>query len=332
MITPLEADCMIGYTEYLKERKVLTLHTSFLPDITHHFAPIYNSIHLRNWQVNWPHHEVRGTKKHLAVKTISGWFDAAKDTYNFHGQEFPASVERYFCNFIRMYTLFISDQKDKGLHPDKTNSTGFSVSVYERICRKSCEYIQAGQGSCASAWRQMWLFWLFLYNLLGRLTQVSKVLYDWIWWQDDAMVIKVPTQKGDQNGALSYWKRVYANPLKPWMCPVTALAVHVFSITPAEPFTNRVFHASPKTFREQLIRFMKWAFVDGYLEGIPLSRFTSHSPKRSGMCFLNGIEAVKWEAVELRADHKMGLISNYQTCAAPQQDGIMGRILAGTTS
>ena len=300
MATPLEEACMVAYTEHLKIR-----------------------------QVNWPHHPVPGTTKHLAVKTICSWFAAAKDTFAFHGKCFPDDVDAYFGNFIRGYTLFIASQKDKGLHPDKTNSTGFSRSVYERICRKSCAYVQDGKGSCTSAWRQVWLFWLFLYNLLGRVTQVSKILYDWIWWQDDAMVIKVPTQKGDQDGLLSYWKRVYANPLNPSLCPVLALAVHVFSITPADPFSNRVFATSANTFREQFIRFMTWAFPEKMLEGIHISRFTSHSPKRSGMCFVNGVEVIKWDSTELRADHKLGLISSYQTCPAPQQDGTMGRLLAG---
>ena len=300
MVTPLEEACMVAYTEHLKTR-----------------------------QVNWPHHHVPGTKKHLAVKTISHWFSAAKDTYAFHGKQFPSNVDIYFSNSIRGYSLFIASLKDKGVHPDKTNSTGFSRSVYERICRKACGYIQDGKGSCASAWRQVWLFWLFLFNLLGRVTQVSKITYDWIWWQDDAMVIKVPTQKCDRDGLLSYWKRVYANPFKPWFCPVLALAVHVFSITPADPFSNRVFATSATTFREQFIRFMKWAFPEEILEGIPISRFTSHSPKRSGICFANGIEVIKWDSTELRADHKLGLISSYQTCPSPQQDGTMGRLLAG---
>jgi hypothetical protein len=300
MVTPLDEACMVAYTEHLKTR-----------------------------QVKWPHHHVPGTKKHLAVKTICHWFTAAKDTYAFHGKQFPNNVDVYFSNCIRGYSLFIASQKDKGLHPDKTNSTGFSRSVYERICRKSCGYIQDGIGSCASAWRQVWLFWLFLFNLLGRVTQVSKITYDWIWWQDDAMVIKVPTQKGDQDGLLSYWKRVYANPFKPWMCPVLALAVHVFSVTPADTFTNRVFATSANTFREQFIRFMKWAFPEESIEGIPICRFTSHSPKRSGICFANGIEVIKWDSTELRADHKLGLISSYQTCPSPQQDGTMGRLLAG---
>jgi hypothetical protein len=300
MKMPLDPDCMIGYTQYLKNHMVL-----------------------------WRHHEVPGTMKHLAVKSVSGFFAAAKDSYAFHGKAFPESVLVYFSNFIRGYSLFIAVQKDKHLHPDRTNSIGFSVSVYEQICRKGIEYIQDRRGSCYSAWHHVWLFWLFLYNLLGRATQVSRILYDWIWWQDDAMVVKVPTQKGDQNGNLSYWKRVYANPLKPWMCPVLALAIHVFSITPADSYNNRVFTGNGQAFTKRFKIFMSWGFPAETLEGIPKHRITSHSPKRSGICLVNGNEVVKWDAAELRADHKVGLTSIYQTCAAPQQDGIMGRLLAG---
>ena len=300
MKTPLDPDCMIGYTQ-----------------------------HLRNHMVIWRYHEKPGTMKHLAARSITGFFAAAKDSYSFHGKAFPEPVLVYFSNFIRGYSLFISAQKDKNLHPDRTNSIGFSVSVYDRICRKGCEYIQDWRGTCLSAWHHVWLFWLFLYNLLGRATQVSKILYEWIWWQDDAMVVKVPTQKCDQNGKLSYWKRVYANPLKPWMCPVLALAVHVFSITPADSFNNRVFTGDGQAFAKRFKKFMNWAFPEETLEGIPKHRITSHSPKRSGICMVNGNEVVKWDAAELRADHKIGLTSTYQTCAAPQQDGIMGRLLAG---
>ena len=137
MLTPLNADCMIGYTQYLK-----------------------------NYKVIWRYHEVPGTLKHLAVKTISAFFAAAKDSYAYHGKTCPEEVLVYFSNFIRGYSLFIAAQKDKGMHPDRTNSIGFTFSVYERICRKGSEYIQSGTGSCVSAWKQVWLFWVFLLRRL----------------------------------------------------------------------------------------------------------------------------------------------------------------------
>jgi len=128
---------------------------------------------------------------------------------------------------------------------------------------------------------------------------------------------------------MSYWKRLYANPFKPWCCPVLALGVHVLCYTPADLFTNRVFTTTGDSFRDHFKKFMAKAFPGNKVEELPVHRITSHSAKRGGICMASGNEVVKWEAVELRADHKCGLTSTYQTCAAPQQDGIMGRLFAG---
>ena len=300
IITPLDPDAMVGFTEHLKAR-----------------------------QVNWPHHPVAGTKKHMAPKTITNFFAAAKDTYARHGQQFPPEIDTYFSNFYRSYVLFIAEQKDLKLYPDNTNSVGFSFGVYERICRKASQYIQNGKGMCMTSWRYVWLFFVFLFNLMGRRERITRVRYSWIRWQDDCMMVKVPTQKGDQEGTLSYWKRVYANAKCPWLCAITALAVEVFSVTPADEFRDLIFHSSGGSSLQHFQTFLRWAFDDGKLDGVPLSRITGHSPKRSAICLVSGCEVVKWDACELRADHRIGLTSVYQTCAAPQQDGIMGRLLAG---
>ena len=301
MRTPLDPDAMIGFTEYLKECRV-----------------------------NWPHHPTAGTKKHMSPKTICNFFAAAKDTYARHGQPFPDHVFTYFSNFYRSYVLFVAELKNNGTYPDSTNSVGFSVGVYEQICRKACGYIQLARGTCMTSWRYVWIFFVFLFNLMGRRERISRLRYSWIWWQDDSMLVKVPTQKGDQEGNLSYWKRVYANSEKPWLCCVTALGVEVLSITPAEEFRDLVFKSSGSASHTHFQAFLRWAFNEsGTLDGVSIHRITGHSPKRSAICLVSGCEAVKWDAVELRADHKLGLTSIYQTCAAPQQDGIMGRLLAG---
>jgi hypothetical protein len=128
---------------------------------------------------------------------------------------------------------------------------------------------------------------------------------------------------------MSYWKRLYANPFQPGCCPVLALGVQLLCITPADPYTNCVFTTTADQFRSRFTKFMAKAFPSNLVEGLPIHRITSHSPKRGGICMASGNEVVKWEAVELRADHKCGLTSTYQTCAAPQQDGIMGRLFSG---
>jgi hypothetical protein len=167
MIVPLESDAMIMFTEHLLQK-----------------------------QVPWAHAQVPGTTKHLAVKTVTNYFAAAGFTFAMRNEKVPQPVAQYFSNTKKAYTLKIARLKDAGLHPDSTNSMGINFSVYERICSKLGGYVAHFKGSCYSCWRDLWLFWVLLFNLLGRCFQVSKICYEMIWWQDDALVIKVPSQKG----------------------------------------------------------------------------------------------------------------------------------------
>jgi len=167
MILPLNSDAMIMFTEHLLQKKV-----------------------------SWPHAQVPGTMKHLAVKTVTNFFAAAGFTYAMRNEKVPQPVFQYFSNTRKSYTLKIARLKDAGLHPDSTNSIGINFTLYERICSKLGGYVAHFKGSCYSCWRDLWLFWILLYNLLGRCFQVSKICYEMIWWQDDALVIKVPSQKG----------------------------------------------------------------------------------------------------------------------------------------
>jgi hypothetical protein len=167
MIVPLDSDAMIMFTEHLLQK-----------------------------QVPWVHAQVPGTMKHMAVKTVTNFFAAAGFAFAMRNEKVPQAVAQYFSNTKKSYTLKIASLKDAGLHPDSTNSMGINFSVYERICVKLGGYVAHFKGSCYSCWRDLWLFWVLLFNLLGRCFQVSKICYDMIWWQDDALVIKVPSQKG----------------------------------------------------------------------------------------------------------------------------------------
>ena len=164
---PLESDAMIMFTEHLLEKKV-----------------------------PWVHAQVPGTTKHLAVKTVSNFFAAAAFTFAVRNERVPQQVAQYFSNTRKSYILKIARLKDAGLHPDSTNSIGINFTLYEHICSKLGGYVAHFKGSCYSCWRDLWLFWILLFNLLGRAFQVSKICYEMIWWQDDALVIKVPSQKG----------------------------------------------------------------------------------------------------------------------------------------
>ena len=279
-------------------------------------------------KVPWP---FTNKKKHMAPSTIGHFFSAFRDMYSLHAEAVPDALDIFFTNTMRKYILFISQQKLDNLFPDKVNSAGFTASIYERICGALVGYWKTGRGATNTAVRYLRLFFIFCYALLGRGERVGRLRFTWICWSDDSMLVKVPTSKSDQSGALSYFKRVYANSLKPSVCPVLALAVEVFSRT-SSPFTDRVFPSSTSDYHKTshaaaFRQFLLSTFGISGL-GIQSTSITNHSAKRSGIMSVSNAEVIHWHSAELRADHKCGITSNYQTSAAPQQDGVMGRLLS----
>ena len=128
---------------------------------------------------------------------------------------------------------------------------------------------------------------------------------------------------------MSYFKRIYANALNPYVCPILTLAIEVFSRNGSDSDPDRVFPGSipHQNHNSGFKSFLRKAFGTTGL-GFDTSRITGHSPKRSAIMSVSDCEVIQWHSAELRADHKCGITSNYQTSPAPQQDGIMGRILS----
>ena len=98
-----------------------------------------------------------------------------------------------------------------------------SLAVYEAMCM--C-FIKGGNDVFNFSHCFLTLEW----NLMGRAENCVKAHVKHICWTDDALVLKFAKHKGDQteNNADKEW-HVYANPHKPHICPILALAKYVFS-------------------------------------------------------------------------------------------------------
>ena len=53
------------------------------------------------------------------------------------------------------------------------------------------------------------------------------LMYEHISWQDDSLTVRMFVKKHDQEGKDCKPKHVFANPVKPSICPVLALAVYI---------------------------------------------------------------------------------------------------------
>ena len=294
---PLNQDVVVGFVDHLQQKKVPWAFTQ--------------------------------KTKHLAPSSLGHVFSAFRDLYNVHSQTVPESLDLYFKNSYRQYVLYISQQKLEGLYPDTINSIGFSITVYQTICEKLVGYWASGKGSCNSAVCRLRLFFIFCFSLLGRAERIGRLRFQWMSWTDDCLLVKIPTTKSDQAGAMSYFKRIYANALNPYVCPILALAIEVFSRNGSETDPDRVFPGSipHQNHISGFKSFLRKVFGATGL-GFDTSRITGHSPKRSAIMSISDCEVIQWHSAELRADHKCGITSNYQTSPAPQQDGVMGRILS----
>ena len=52
---------------------------------------------------------------------------------------------------------------------------------------------------------------------------------------DDSLTVVMHVEKQDQKGKDTAPKHIFANPVRPWLCCVLALAVYVFTMGPRRP-------------------------------------------------------------------------------------------------
>jgi len=112
-----------------------------------------------------------------------------------------------FKEFFNGYKRKIGELKQDGEMTSKEGKDPLSFSGYRFIARKALDQKDdLGLASFA------WCFLLFAWNLIARCVSVSSLMYDHIWWEEDAMVIVFPTQKNDKENKRVSPKHVYANP------------------------------------------------------------------------------------------------------------------------
>lgn len=110
-------------------------------------------------------------------------------------------------------------QKKRGLSVEK-GMAELPFKVYAELCKRiACDKLYGAFG---------WTYATMLWNLMGRSDNISHISVNHIKCKDDHLLIYYAQQKTDQDGKLSKYPRaVYANPLYPWTCAITALGVYL---------------------------------------------------------------------------------------------------------
>ena len=71
------------------------------------------------------------------------------------------------------------------------------------------------------------LYVLLAWNLMARVTSVQHILLSHMHWDGDCLAILYPKEKTDPLGERDYPRHIFANPLQPEICPITALGIRL---------------------------------------------------------------------------------------------------------
>jgi hypothetical protein len=164
--------------------------------------------------------------KFLQPKSIDVYCAAIK-TYYFKSKEkeTPAAVKKGVDIFNIAYERCIADKREQGQHPHETGKAALNREGYRMLAlwAAKCSSVHSDYGV------KVWPYLILSWNCLNRCSSTAEMKLDYFSWAGDAMVVHLVRHKGDEAGVKCFPKHLYANPLKPEMCPVLSLAVLIFA-------------------------------------------------------------------------------------------------------
>jgi hypothetical protein len=294
--------------------------------------------HLSSVQVRWAKHIVPGTMKNLAPGTITRVQAMVNDFYRQQFETVQPEISAFFHNFNRWYLLKISELMS--LDPPQFPIDAISMPLGREAWKLLLLRIWQSRPRAGCTWAsisQMPMFLNLAKTLLGRSERVLRMRWAYLQWKKDALGGKIPTSKSDQGGRLSYLKLMYPSLDEPESCVLLCIALNVCSksrFEEGQSFTS-MFTAGFRSNADQYFRSFvanldetdKIAMQVGSCHSLPI---TLHTPKRTGAVILHSYsEAIHWNSCRQRGDHKVDTEDSYLKFPSEQQDGIMGRVLAG---
>jgi hypothetical protein len=154
--------------------------------------------------------------------TLSGYVSAIKYGYSLRNLPFPTQLSLTLKRTINGFTRKYSLEKEKGNVKIIEGKRPLSEMGYIAISKFALKYSN-GETQFAHPYS------VILWTLMCRTSTVATIIYDHIYWEGDSLRIFISRHKGDQEGIHAYPRNLYANPFQPEVCPVLALALHMFS-------------------------------------------------------------------------------------------------------
>lgn len=272
----------------------------------------------------------RGERPDRKYKSLYQFISAIKAAHQERSLEFLQSDDEKkkwskLEHSMKGYQRREAELKINGILEAREGKMQLSFAQYEQL---ALWMLNQDNGDWATF---VWPYFVVDWNLLCRGNTTATIQCEHLSVTNDCVAVAIPKSKNDQIGAFNNQLHVYANPLKPQVCALLALAVRLFCCE--RPNVGAVFTAADSNaeatlalFAERLRVAIDASFPDvKHLLGV-------HSERKGSMSYcLQFMEGPNALSVVLRAAYTSVLgdtLSRY-LFATNGSDQFCGRVAAG---
>jgi integrase len=162
--------------------------------------------------------------KLIAVSTMNTVKSAVNNLYRVRKVPVDEALRVELKNFMAGHRRMVASAKENGELNIFEGKRPLTFDGYYNLAEYALKKQNFRAGSLYAH-----LFVVLSWNLFARSHSVASLMLNHFEWQDDALLVTLPRHKGDQEGTRMFPVHVYANPDKPVVCPILALAIHIFS-------------------------------------------------------------------------------------------------------
>lgn len=159
-----------------------------------------------------------------AASTVDGYRSALLHYFTSRHLPVPSILQGDILLFVKGLKRTIADARRDGTYKETEGMDCLDFVAFSLVCRLTA----------ASNHFDAHAFLLLTWNLICRADTTTHLIYSCISWSNDALRVDIPKSKGLQLGAdrgLAHQESVYANPVQPEMCAITALGIKVLCTT-----------------------------------------------------------------------------------------------------
>jgi hypothetical protein len=219
--------------------------------------------------------------------------------------------------------LVILDLKKSGVMKHHEGKSHFTMDVYSQLCK--CALFASDERSKFS--RYVHVFTILCWNMFQRANSIGALTYHNFSWEGDALRIEMAKHKGDPGGEHTSPKHVFANPYEPFMCPILALALHVFSTYTDLAASNHVFSGRPY---EGMYLWLQSALTKVKGLGHSVSDYGTHSFRKGATSYCATIPGGPGLiSIFNRAEWSLGQVQDRYLCNVDGGDELCGRLICG---